>query len=175
MITDLKAAFITEIHACVLCFCYPALGSRHRPDLVPSTPSLFEAASLATTISSSSVYVDEHCPHDRTALYSNRWEVARSNYQSSCYHTSIPARRVSLNWKHAVPSTQDVTVTCPVSKRKTTCLIIYCGKKHVWGKKPPYFSPQLIIMSYRNYILGSREEDWSFIIFLLIISYEWIF
>ncbi|XP_049489243.1 phosphatidylinositol 4-phosphate 5-kinase type-1 beta isoform X8 [Panthera uncia] len=48
-----------------------ALGSRHRPDLVPSTPSLFEAASLATTISSSSLYVNEHCPHDRTTLYSN--------------------------------------------------------------------------------------------------------
>uniref|UniRef100_A0A2K5D4B3 Phosphatidylinositol-4-phosphate 5-kinase type 1 beta n=1 Tax=Aotus nancymaae TaxID=37293 RepID=A0A2K5D4B3_AOTNA len=48
-----------------------ALGSRHRPDLVPSTPSLFEAASLATTISSSSLYVSEHYPHDRPALYSN--------------------------------------------------------------------------------------------------------
>ncbi|XP_012592387.1 phosphatidylinositol 4-phosphate 5-kinase type-1 beta isoform X2 [Microcebus murinus] len=48
-----------------------ALGSRHRPDLVPSTPSLFEAASLATTISSSSLYVNEHYPHDRTTLYSN--------------------------------------------------------------------------------------------------------
>ncbi|XP_061056346.1 phosphatidylinositol 4-phosphate 5-kinase type-1 beta isoform X2 [Eubalaena glacialis] len=48
-----------------------ALGSRHRPDLVPSTPSLFEAASLATTISSSSLYVSEHYPHDRTTLYSS--------------------------------------------------------------------------------------------------------
>uniref|UniRef100_A0A8C6QI23 1-phosphatidylinositol-4-phosphate 5-kinase n=1 Tax=Nannospalax galili TaxID=1026970 RepID=A0A8C6QI23_NANGA len=48
-----------------------ALGSRHRPDLVPSTPSLFEAASLATTISSSSLYGSEQCPHDRTTLYSN--------------------------------------------------------------------------------------------------------
>uniref|UniRef100_A0A2K5RBE2 Phosphatidylinositol-4-phosphate 5-kinase type 1 beta n=1 Tax=Cebus imitator TaxID=2715852 RepID=A0A2K5RBE2_CEBIM len=48
-----------------------ALGSRHRPDLVPSTPSLFEAASLATTISSSSLYVNEHYPHDRPTLYSN--------------------------------------------------------------------------------------------------------
>ncbi|KAJ1059079.1 hypothetical protein K5549_001573 [Capra hircus] len=48
-----------------------ALGSRHRPDLVPSTPSLFEAASLATTISSSSLFVNEHYPHDRTTLYSN--------------------------------------------------------------------------------------------------------
>lgn len=49
-----------------------ALGSRHRPDLVPSTPSLFEATSLATTISSSSLYVNEHYAHDRTTLYSNR-------------------------------------------------------------------------------------------------------
>uniref|UniRef100_A0A2K5K4J7 PIPK domain-containing protein n=1 Tax=Colobus angolensis palliatus TaxID=336983 RepID=A0A2K5K4J7_COLAP len=48
-----------------------ALGSRHRPDLVPSTPSLFEAASLATTISSSSLYVNEHYPHGRPTLYSN--------------------------------------------------------------------------------------------------------
>ncbi|MBZ3873744.1 Phosphatidylinositol 4-phosphate 5-kinase type-1 beta, partial [Sciurus carolinensis] len=48
-----------------------ALGSRHRPDLVPSTPSLFEAASLTTTISSSSLYVSEHYAHDRTTLYSN--------------------------------------------------------------------------------------------------------
>uniref|UniRef100_A0A2K5YAT8 Phosphatidylinositol-4-phosphate 5-kinase type 1 beta n=1 Tax=Mandrillus leucophaeus TaxID=9568 RepID=A0A2K5YAT8_MANLE len=48
-----------------------ALGSRHRPDLVPSTPSLFEAASLATTISSSSLYVNEHYSHDRPTLYSN--------------------------------------------------------------------------------------------------------
>ncbi|XP_008578886.1 PREDICTED: phosphatidylinositol 4-phosphate 5-kinase type-1 beta isoform X4 [Galeopterus variegatus] len=48
-----------------------ALGCRRRPDLVPSTPSLFEAASLATTISSSSLYVDEHDPQDRTTLYSN--------------------------------------------------------------------------------------------------------
>ncbi|XP_066895665.1 phosphatidylinositol 4-phosphate 5-kinase type-1 beta isoform X3 [Kogia breviceps] len=48
-----------------------ALGSRHRPDLVPSTPSLFEAASLATTISSSSLYVNEHYSHDRTTLYSS--------------------------------------------------------------------------------------------------------
>uniref|UniRef100_A0A8D1W7Z5 Phosphatidylinositol-4-phosphate 5-kinase type 1 beta n=1 Tax=Sus scrofa TaxID=9823 RepID=A0A8D1W7Z5_PIG len=64
-----------------------ALGSRHRPDLVPSTPSLFEATSLATTISSSSLYVNEHYAHDRTTLYSNS-------------------------------NNQDVTVTCPVSKRK---------------------------------------------------------
>uniref|UniRef100_A0A674IL20 Phosphatidylinositol-4-phosphate 5-kinase type 1 beta n=1 Tax=Terrapene triunguis TaxID=2587831 RepID=A0A674IL20_9SAUR len=47
------------------------LSSRHRPDLVPSTPSLFEAASLATTISSSSLYVDEQYQRDGTLLYSS--------------------------------------------------------------------------------------------------------
>ncbi|XP_009951836.1 PREDICTED: phosphatidylinositol 4-phosphate 5-kinase type-1 beta-like [Leptosomus discolor] len=47
------------------------LSSRHRPDLVPSTPSLFEAASLATTISSSSLNVDEHYQHDQPTLYSS--------------------------------------------------------------------------------------------------------
>ncbi|XP_040835118.1 phosphatidylinositol 4-phosphate 5-kinase type-1 beta isoform X2 [Ochotona curzoniae] len=56
-----------------------ALGSRHRPDLVPSTPSLFEAASLATTISSSSLYVNEQHTHDRTALYSNSKGLASSS------------------------------------------------------------------------------------------------
>ncbi|NXG20429.1 PI51B kinase, partial [Grallaria varia] len=44
------------------------LGLHHRPDLVPSTPSLFEAASLATTISSSSLNVDEHYQRDRPML-----------------------------------------------------------------------------------------------------------
>ncbi|NWI93172.1 PI51B kinase, partial [Pitta sordida] len=48
------------------------LGSHHRPDLVPSTPSVFEAASLATTISSSSLNVDEHYQRDQTTLYSSR-------------------------------------------------------------------------------------------------------
>ncbi|NXA29962.1 PI51B kinase, partial [Ibidorhyncha struthersii] len=47
------------------------LASRHRPDLVPSTPSLFEAASLATTISSSSLNVDEHYQRDQPMLYSS--------------------------------------------------------------------------------------------------------
>ncbi|XP_040436182.1 phosphatidylinositol 4-phosphate 5-kinase type-1 beta isoform X3 [Falco naumanni] len=47
------------------------LGSHHRPDLVPSTPSLFEAASLATTISSSSLNVDGHYQHDQPMLYSS--------------------------------------------------------------------------------------------------------
>ncbi|OXB75530.1 UNVERIFIED_CONTAM: hypothetical protein H355_006126, partial [Colinus virginianus] len=47
------------------------LGSRRRPDLVPSTPSLFEAASLATTISSSSLNVDERYQRDQPMLYSS--------------------------------------------------------------------------------------------------------
>ncbi|KAM7024888.1 phosphatidylinositol 4-phosphate 5-kinase type-1 beta isoform 1-T2 [Acridotheres tristis] len=47
------------------------LGSCRRPDLVPSTPSLFEAASLATTLSSSSLNVDEHCQRDQPTLYSS--------------------------------------------------------------------------------------------------------
>ncbi|XP_054041700.1 phosphatidylinositol 4-phosphate 5-kinase type-1 beta isoform X3 [Rissa tridactyla] len=47
------------------------LASRHRPDLVPSTPSLFEAASLATTISSSSLNVDEHYQREQPMLYSS--------------------------------------------------------------------------------------------------------
>lgn len=53
-------------------FVYAVLGSRHRPDLVPSTPSLFEAASLATTISSSSLNVDEQYQRNQPMLYSNR-------------------------------------------------------------------------------------------------------
>ncbi|XP_032722459.1 phosphatidylinositol 4-phosphate 5-kinase type-1 beta [Lontra canadensis] len=71
-----------------------ALGSRHRPDLVPSTPSLFEAASLVTTISSSSLYADEHCPHDRTALYSNSKGLPSSSTftleEGTIYLTSEP-------------------------------------------------------------------------------------
>ncbi|NXR28244.1 PI51B kinase, partial [Cinclus mexicanus] len=47
------------------------LGSHHRPDLVPSTSSLFEAASLATTLSSSSLNVGEHCQRDQPTLYSS--------------------------------------------------------------------------------------------------------
>lgn len=49
-----------------------ALNLRHRPDLVPSTTSLFEAASLATTISSSSLYGDEQYHNDGTLPYSKR-------------------------------------------------------------------------------------------------------
>ncbi|XP_071281023.1 phosphatidylinositol 4-phosphate 5-kinase type-1 beta isoform X2 [Agelaius tricolor] len=48
-----------------------ALGSHHQPDLVPGTPSLFEAASLATTLSSSSLNADDHCQRDQPTLYSS--------------------------------------------------------------------------------------------------------
>ncbi|XP_036116401.1 phosphatidylinositol 4-phosphate 5-kinase type-1 beta isoform X6 [Molossus molossus] len=72
-----------------------ALGSRHRPDLVPSTPSLFEAASMATTISSSSLYVDEHYPQDRTTLYSNSKGLPSSSTftleEGTIYLTSEPS------------------------------------------------------------------------------------
>ncbi|KAG8130621.1 hypothetical protein E2320_017228 [Naja naja] len=51
------------------------LASRHHPDLVPSTASLFEAASLATTISSSSLYVDDPYQHDGMRFYSNRQDI----------------------------------------------------------------------------------------------------
>ncbi|XP_016069754.1 PREDICTED: phosphatidylinositol 4-phosphate 5-kinase type-1 beta [Miniopterus natalensis] len=71
-----------------------ALGSRHRPDLVPSTPSLFEAASLTTTISSSSLYVDEHYPHNRTTLYSDSKGLPSSSTftseEGTIYLTSEP-------------------------------------------------------------------------------------
>nr|XP_019585938.1 PREDICTED: phosphatidylinositol 4-phosphate 5-kinase type-1 beta isoform X2 [Rhinolophus sinicus] len=71
-----------------------ALGSRHRPDLVPSTPSLFEAASLATTISSSSLYVNEHYSQDRTTLYSNSKGLPSSSTftleEGTIYLTSEP-------------------------------------------------------------------------------------
>uniref|UniRef100_A0A8C0FSK5 Phosphatidylinositol-4-phosphate 5-kinase type 1 beta n=1 Tax=Bubo bubo TaxID=30461 RepID=A0A8C0FSK5_BUBBB len=55
------------------------LHSHHRPDLVPSTPSLFEAASLATTISSSSLNVDEHYQHDQPMLHSSSKGVPSSS------------------------------------------------------------------------------------------------
>lgn len=60
-------------------FVYSVLGSRRRPDLVPSTPSLFEAASLATTISSSSLNVDERYQRDQTMLYSSSKELPSSS------------------------------------------------------------------------------------------------
>ncbi|XP_063311137.1 phosphatidylinositol 4-phosphate 5-kinase type-1 beta isoform X2 [Pelobates fuscus] len=68
-----------------------ALNSRHRPDLVPSTPSLFEAASLATTISSSSLFVDDQYHHEDTIRYSNRRGQPSSStftLEDSAYQTS---------------------------------------------------------------------------------------
>ncbi|KAM4808704.1 phosphatidylinositol 4-phosphate 5-kinase type-1 beta isoform 3-T3 [Rhinophrynus dorsalis] len=68
-----------------------ALNSRHRPDLVPSTPSLFEAASLATTMSSSSLYVDEQYHHEDTIHYSSRRGLPSSStftLEDSAYQTS---------------------------------------------------------------------------------------
>ncbi|XP_063311136.1 phosphatidylinositol 4-phosphate 5-kinase type-1 beta isoform X1 [Pelobates fuscus] len=67
------------------------LNSRHRPDLVPSTPSLFEAASLATTISSSSLFVDDQYHHEDTIRYSNRRGQPSSStftLEDSAYQTS---------------------------------------------------------------------------------------
>ncbi|XP_075453710.1 phosphatidylinositol 4-phosphate 5-kinase type-1 beta isoform X2 [Ascaphus truei] len=68
-----------------------ALNSRHRPDLVPSTTSLFEAASLATTISSSSLYVDDPYHHEHTIGYSSRKGLPSSStftLEDSAYQTS---------------------------------------------------------------------------------------
>ncbi|KAM4052640.1 phosphatidylinositol 4-phosphate 5-kinase type-1 beta [Anomaloglossus baeobatrachus] len=68
-----------------------ALNSRQRPDLVPSTPSLFEAASLATTISSSSLYVDDQYHHEDTIRYSSRRGLPSSStftLEDSAYQTS---------------------------------------------------------------------------------------
>ncbi|XP_067839610.1 phosphatidylinositol-4-phosphate 5-kinase, type I, beta a isoform X1 [Heptranchias perlo] len=44
-----------------------AIGYRRRPDLLPSTTSLFEAASLATTLSSTSLFLNEQTPSEGTA------------------------------------------------------------------------------------------------------------
>uniref|UniRef100_A0A8C5Q7I2 Phosphatidylinositol-4-phosphate 5-kinase type 1 beta n=1 Tax=Leptobrachium leishanense TaxID=445787 RepID=A0A8C5Q7I2_9ANUR len=68
-----------------------ALNSRHRPDLVPSTPSLFEAASLATTISTSSLFVDDQYHHEDTIRYSSRRGQPSSStftLEDSAYQTS---------------------------------------------------------------------------------------
>ncbi|XP_069619834.1 phosphatidylinositol 4-phosphate 5-kinase type-1 beta [Ranitomeya imitator] len=68
-----------------------ALNSRQRPDLVPSTPTLFEAASLATTISSSSLYVDDQYHHEDTIRYSSRRGLPSSStftLEDSAYQTS---------------------------------------------------------------------------------------
>ncbi|XP_007890840.1 phosphatidylinositol 4-phosphate 5-kinase type-1 beta isoform X1 [Callorhinchus milii] len=45
-------------------------GYRRRPDLLPSTTSLFEAASLATTLSSTSLFLNEQTPSEGTGNYS---------------------------------------------------------------------------------------------------------
>ncbi|XP_072216377.1 phosphatidylinositol 4-phosphate 5-kinase type-1 beta isoform X2 [Excalfactoria chinensis] len=66
-----KHGIITEGQSCSS-LDEEVLGSHHRPDLVPSNPSLFEAASLATTISSSSLNVDERCQPDQPLFYSSR-------------------------------------------------------------------------------------------------------
>ncbi|XP_030049702.1 phosphatidylinositol 4-phosphate 5-kinase type-1 beta isoform X2 [Microcaecilia unicolor] len=77
-----------------------AFSSRHRPDLVPSTPSLFEAASLATTISSSSLYADEQYHQDGAKLISCRGPCSSSMFtledstpleDSAVYLTSEPS------------------------------------------------------------------------------------
>ncbi|XP_040212875.1 phosphatidylinositol 4-phosphate 5-kinase type-1 beta isoform X2 [Rana temporaria] len=67
-----------------------ALNSRHRPDLVPSTPSLFEAASLATTISTSSLFADDQYHHEDTIRYSSRGLPSSSTFtlEDSAYQTS---------------------------------------------------------------------------------------
>ncbi|XP_073490883.1 phosphatidylinositol 4-phosphate 5-kinase type-1 beta isoform X7 [Aquarana catesbeiana] len=68
-----------------------ALNSRHRPDLVPSTPSLFEAASLATTISTSSLFADDQYHHEDTIRYSSRSGLPSSStftLEDSAYQTS---------------------------------------------------------------------------------------
>ncbi|KAJ7424357.1 Phosphatidylinositol 4-phosphate 5-kinase type-1 beta [Willisornis vidua] len=69
------------------------LGSHHRPDLVPSTPSLFEAASLATTISSSSLTVDEHYQHDRL-MFSRYVALSMSCVKTSYRVAKRPAMGV---------------------------------------------------------------------------------
>ncbi|XP_053558502.1 phosphatidylinositol 4-phosphate 5-kinase type-1 beta [Bombina bombina] len=68
-----------------------ALNSKQPPDLVPSTPSLFEASSLTTTISSSSLYVDEHYHYEDTIQYSSRRGLPSSStftLEDSAYQTS---------------------------------------------------------------------------------------
>ncbi|XP_077331104.1 phosphatidylinositol 4-phosphate 5-kinase type-1 beta isoform X1 [Lithobates pipiens] len=68
-----------------------ALNSRHRPDLVPSTPFLFEAASLATTISTSSLFADDQYHHEDTIRYSSSRGLPSSStftLEDSAYQTS---------------------------------------------------------------------------------------
>ncbi|XP_048475232.1 phosphatidylinositol 4-phosphate 5-kinase type-1 beta [Rhincodon typus] len=49
-----------------------AIGYRRRPDLLPSTTSLCEAASLATTLSSTSLFLNEQTPSEGTANSSHK-------------------------------------------------------------------------------------------------------
>ncbi|XP_043572904.1 phosphatidylinositol 4-phosphate 5-kinase type-1 beta-like isoform X2 [Chiloscyllium plagiosum] len=49
-----------------------AIGYRRRPDLLPSTTSLYEAASLATTLSSTSLFLNEQTPSEGTANSSHK-------------------------------------------------------------------------------------------------------
>ncbi|XP_068092126.1 phosphatidylinositol 4-phosphate 5-kinase type-1 beta [Hyperolius riggenbachi] len=72
-----------------------ALHSRHRPDLVPSTPSLFEGASLATTISSSSLYVDDQYHHEDTIRYSSRRSSIQGVPSSSTFTLEDSAYQTS--------------------------------------------------------------------------------
>ncbi|XP_078070108.1 phosphatidylinositol-4-phosphate 5-kinase, type I, beta a isoform X6 [Mustelus asterias] len=56
-----------------------AIGYRRRPDLLPSTTSLFEAASLATTLSSTSLFMNEQTPSEGTANSSHKEENPTSS------------------------------------------------------------------------------------------------
>ncbi|OCT97860.1 hypothetical protein XELAEV_18010092mg [Xenopus laevis] len=85
-----------------------ALNSRHRPDLVPSTPSLFEAASLATSVSSSSLYVDDKYHNDDTIGYSSRKGLPSSStftLEDSAYQTS---EQSTLEWDNDNSSVFDI-------------------------------------------------------------------
>ncbi|XP_043920280.1 phosphatidylinositol 4-phosphate 5-kinase type-1 beta isoform X2 [Protopterus annectens] len=54
-------------------------GSFHHPDLLTSSPSLFEADSLATTISSSSLYIGDQYQHEDSIHFSRRVEFPSSS------------------------------------------------------------------------------------------------
>ncbi|XP_072373512.1 phosphatidylinositol 4-phosphate 5-kinase type-1 beta-like isoform X1 [Scyliorhinus torazame] len=56
-----------------------AIGYRRRPDLLPSMTSLFEAASLATTLSSTSLFMNEQTPSEGTANSSHKEENPTSS------------------------------------------------------------------------------------------------
>ncbi|XP_029468835.1 phosphatidylinositol 4-phosphate 5-kinase type-1 beta isoform X2 [Rhinatrema bivittatum] len=82
-----------------------ALSSRHRPDLVPSTPSLFEAASLATTISSSSLYADEQFHQDGTRIISCSKGPCSSSMFTLEDSTTLEDSAIYLT---SEPSTQEI-------------------------------------------------------------------